>query len=307
MLGRLRLWFASSMQRKVALLMLGSMAILLTAFVIYDVQSQRNSLEDALLAKGQIMAQTGAQTIGSVLQEAISSHQLSRAQVFDTHYQAIPNTNPQKYHTAYDRFMDSSVQKIEDAYLNDADVAYAIAEDINGYSPTHNTVFSKPLTGDYDTDLAENRTKRIFNDPVGITVARNTQPVIQQDYRKDTGEMIWDISAPIMVDGQHWGGFRAGLSLARINAQLTAITWHIVLAAIAFMLALVAVTLLFTRPIRLLARMATVATKLSQGDVEQTIAIERQDEIGQLARPSARPSATCSRLPPRPITWRRAN
>ncbi len=284
MLGRLRLWLASSMQRKVALLMLGSIAVLLTAFVIYDVQSQRNSLQDALLAKGQIMAQTGAQTMGSVLQEAISSHQLSRTQVFDTRYQAIPNTNPKKYHTAYDRFMDSSIQKIEDAYLDDADVAYALAEDINGYVPTHNTVFSKPLTGNYDTDLANNRTKRIFNDAVGITVARNTQPVLRQSYRKDTGQMIWDISAPIMVDGQHWGGFRAGLSLARIDAQLTAITWHIVLAAIALLLALVAATFLFTRPIRLLAGMAAVATKLSQGDVEQTITIERQDEIGQLAR-----------------------
>jgi hypothetical protein len=102
MLRKPMLWIASSMQRKVALLMLAGIAVLLTVFVAYDVQAQRKSTEDALLAKGQIMAETGAQTMGHVLQDAIDSHRLTEAQVFDTHYQLIPNTDPKKYHTAYD-------------------------------------------------------------------------------------------------------------------------------------------------------------------------------------------------------------
>jgi methyl-accepting chemotaxis protein len=158
-----------------------------------------------------------------------------------------------------------------------------VAEDINGYVPTHDTPFTQPLTGNYTGDLAGNRTKRIFNDPIGLTVATNTQPVLRQTYRKDTGAMIWDISAPIMVDGKHWGGFRTGLSLARIDAQLAAMTWRVVIAAILLMLAIVAATLLFTRPIRLLTQMARVAVKLSQGDVAQSVTLKRPDEIGQLA------------------------
>jgi hypothetical protein len=224
MIGKLRLWCASSLQRKVTLLLVGSMTLLVVAFMLYDVQSQRNSLEDTLLAKGQISARTGAQAVSHVLENAIASRQLTSRQVFDTHYQPILNTNPKKYHTAYDRFLDANIQGIEDAYLHDNDVLYAIAEDINGYAPTHNTPFSKALTGNYQTDLDGNRTKRMFNDPVGLVVATNTAPVIRQIYHRDTGELVWDISAPIMVDGRHWGGLRVGMSLAQINAQLAAAT-----------------------------------------------------------------------------------
>ncbi len=283
MIGRLTYWFGSSLQRKVALLVMGSLAVLLVAFVVYDIQVQSSALQDSYRAKGEIMAQSGAQTVSSVLEAAIARRQLTSVQAFDTRYVPVPNTNPKKYHTAYDRLLDGAIQKDEDVFRNDADVAYAIAEDINGYVPTHNSAFSKPLTGNYQTDLADNRTKRIFTDPVGQGVAKNTQTVLVQNYRKDTGELIWDISSPIYVDGQHWGGFRVGLSLAQMNAQISAATWHIVLAAIALMLTVVGATLLFTRPIRLLARMAEVASNLSVGNVEQTIAIERHDEIGRLA------------------------
>jgi methyl-accepting chemotaxis protein len=31
-----------------------------------------------------------------------------------------------------------------------------------------------------------------------------------QTYRRDTGELMHDISAPIYVKGRHWGGFRIG-------------------------------------------------------------------------------------------------
>ena len=35
-------------------------------------------------------------------------------------------------------------------------------------------------------------------------------PVLLQTYRRDTGEIMHDISVPIQVNGRHWGGFRIG-------------------------------------------------------------------------------------------------
>jgi methyl-accepting chemotaxis protein len=35
-----------------------------------------------------------------------------------------------------------------------------------------------------------------------------------QTYRRDTGELMHDISAPIYVKGRHWGGFRIGYRTA---------------------------------------------------------------------------------------------
>lgn len=35
-------------------------------------------------------------------------------------------------------------------------------------------------------------------------------PFLLQAYRRDTGEIVHDISSPIYVKGRHWGGFRIG-------------------------------------------------------------------------------------------------
>ena len=91
-----------------------------------------------------------------------------------------------------------------------AEVAYAGAVDVNGYFPTHNKRFSKPLTGDEKVDVANNRTKRIFNDPVGKKCGSHEQPYLLQTYRRDTGEIMHDLSVPIYVQDRHWGGFRLG-------------------------------------------------------------------------------------------------
>ncbi|MEY4593235.1 MAG: hypothetical protein RIR18_2130, partial [Pseudomonadota bacterium] len=78
------------------------------------------------------------------------------------------------------------------------------------YVPTHNQRFSQPLTGNEQTDFINNRTKRIFDDPVGKRCGEHQLPFLLQTYRRDTGEIMHDISAPIYVNGKHWGGFRIG-------------------------------------------------------------------------------------------------
>jgi methyl-accepting chemotaxis protein len=86
--------------------------------------------------------------------------------------------------------------------------------DNRGYFPTHNLKFSRPLTGQYEVDLANNRTKRIFSDRTGSRCGSNRDPFLLQTYKRDTGEVMHDISAPIFVHGRHWGGFRIGYRTA---------------------------------------------------------------------------------------------
>ncbi|WP_245232821.1 hypothetical protein [Thiorhodococcus minor] len=76
--------------------------------------------------------------------------------------------------------------------------------------PTHNARFSQPLTGDPAQDLANNRTKRRFDDPVGRRCGAHELSFLIQTYRRDTGEIMHDISAPLYVNGRHWGGCRIG-------------------------------------------------------------------------------------------------
>jgi len=175
-------------------------------------------MEDELVKKGIDLATKGAAKIGRIFEHAIATGVLTEEEIFDTDYQPIPNTNPQKFHTAYDWFTDKEILPIEDAYLADTDIVFVVAVDVNGYLPTHNTRYSKPLTGDYDTDLVGNRTKRIFDDPVGLIAGQNTDGILSQIYWRDTGEVMWDVSLPIMVNGRHWGGLRFGISKKRVIA-----------------------------------------------------------------------------------------
>jgi hypothetical protein len=94
-----------------------------------------------------------------------------------SHLQADANTSPQKHSSQFDGFTDRVLPALQEALLaRMPQLAYAGAVDNNGYFPTHNKKFSQPLTGDYDVDLVNNRTKRIFSDRTGKRCGANTKP-----------------------------------------------------------------------------------------------------------------------------------
>ena len=157
------------------------------------------------------VAVQAAKDVGKLFEQAIASGQITESALFDRTYKPIPNTNPPKHKTAFDAFTDRVLPAIQEPILEQmSQIAYAGAVDNNGYFPTHNRKFSKPLTGNYDVDLVNNRTKRIFNDRTGARCGSNTKPFLLQTYKRDTGEVMHDLSVPIYVNGKHWGGFRVG-------------------------------------------------------------------------------------------------
>lgn len=152
-----------------------------------------------------------ATEIGAALDRAVAGGRIGIDDLFDRNYREIPGTNPQKFKSRFDDFTDQLFPAIQEPLLaNHPHIAYAGAVDDHGYFPTHNARYAKPLTGDYATDFANNRTKRIFKDPVGSRCGAHEMPYLLQTYRRDTGEIMHDMSAPIYVQGRHWGGFRIG-------------------------------------------------------------------------------------------------
>ncbi|RIX47643.1 MAG: methyl-accepting chemotaxis protein [Rhodocyclales bacterium GT-UBC] len=133
------------------------------------------------------------------------------ANVFDQAYKDIPGSNPKRYTTAYDSQCDSELTRLYDEMLRQLPgLTYSLAVDNNGYAPAHNGVFSNAPSGDPEVDLLKCRHKRIFNDPVGIKLARNQKPSLFQTYVRDTGEILNDLSMPITINGRHWGAVRIG-------------------------------------------------------------------------------------------------
>lgn len=131
--------------------------------------------------------------------------------VFARLYFPILKTDPQKFTTPYDTLADRDLVGPEDkALARSAAMQYAIVTDINGYVPAHNTRFAQPLTGVSAQDYVNNRTKRIFGDLASVTAARSEAKFLIQRVKLETGDMIYDLSVPIVVRGKHWGCARIG-------------------------------------------------------------------------------------------------
>ncbi|WP_375539175.1 methyl-accepting chemotaxis protein [Pseudomonas frederiksbergensis] len=157
------------------------------------------------------LAREGASQIAARFEADIDQGRVSLDDLFDRNYQAIPNTSPAKFQTRFDRYTDQVLPAIQEPLLpRHEGLVFAIACTQQGYVPTHNTVFSQPLTGDPQVDTLQNRTKRKFADRTGIRCGSHQQPVLLQTYTRDTGELMHDLSVPIMLKGRHWGGLRLG-------------------------------------------------------------------------------------------------
>lgn len=156
-------------------------------------------------------ASRGAEQIQTLFEDSIQAGNISETKLFSSEYRPIPNTDPQKYHSDFDDFTDRELPKIQEPLLESLDeIFYAAVQDLNSYLPTYNNYLSQPLTGDYETDLINNRTKKIYNDRVGNRASRNTQPFLLQTYKRDIGDALHDLSVPIYVSGKHWGCLRVG-------------------------------------------------------------------------------------------------
>jgi len=269
---------------KIAGILIMVMVVIMSVFTFYFVNSRSANMEAELLSKGRIEALTGAKMMEQLLEEQLSSGRFTLDDVFDVNYIPIPNTDPQKYHTRYDGYLDKTILEIEDEYLKDEQVVFAVLVDKNGYLPTHNSKYTKPLTGDKEKDKVGNRTKRLFNDPVGLAAAKNEKDLLKQVYARDTGEKMWDISAPVYVKGKHWGGFRIGFSMEKTEKKIAELKMQIV-GAMLIMLIATSFTIYFVvrRITKPLLRLTETARRIADGSLDEEVPVESRDEIGKLA------------------------
>jgi methyl-accepting chemotaxis protein len=157
------------------------------------------------------LANEFARRCSETLDRWVASKEVTHDQLFSFLYYPVPNTDPPKFTTDWDRLSDRDVLGVEESILARAPtIIYAVMVDRYGYLPTHNQRYSLPLTGNVASDLVNNRTKRIFNDRTGLAAAQNQSAFLVQRYQRDTGETLVDISVPLVVRGTHWGAVRIG-------------------------------------------------------------------------------------------------
>jgi HAMP domain-containing protein len=270
---------------KLAVLMVGLTAAAATGITI----TQTRSMEELTLEKAKVAAAIGARQYGDFFDNAIDSGLMTVADAFDRNYVEIKGydfAGKPKYHTRFDARTDRAVLVFQDKFLDHKDFLFAIGVDDNGYLPTHNSRFQKPLTGDPAQDLAGNRTKRKFDDPVGLAAARNTEPSLVQVYQRDTGEKMWDVSSPIFVKGKHWGGFRVAVSMERIADRMLLLLVTLIGAFGVFVVVTLAAMYLVVRgAMKPVTALTAAATQISLGeDLDTPIKSTEVDEIGKLTK-----------------------
>ena len=268
---------------KVAILVNLILFFIIAAGTYVLIWQQSKSLEKEFLSKGRMHSATGAKIIGNIFDEAIDNGVFSVGQAFDKEYVEIPGFNPPKFHTKYDSYLGKAILPIEDEFLLDESIVFAVAVDTNGYLPTHNTRYQQPITGDPKVDLVGNRTKRIFNDPVGINSAKNTQIGYLQIYKRDTGVTMWDISSPIYVKGRHWGGFRIGMSLNSVNEAKQRLLFILIgIMGCILLISFVCIHKVVTKMLRPLEDLTMIAIKIADGSLNSEIDVSSKNEIGRM-------------------------
>ncbi|MBN1295545.1 HAMP domain-containing protein [bacterium] len=269
---------------KVALIVNLVLLIVIAGGSFYIVENQSSSLETQLQSQARLLSIIGAQSVTTILEEAVDNGVMTVTDIFDQNYVQIPGLDPPKYHTKYDFYFDKALLKLQDRFLADTSVRFAVTVDTKGYLPTHNSMYQKPLTGDPEKDLLGNRTKRVFNDPVGIKAAQNTEEGFLQVYQRDTGETMWDVSTPIFVKGRHWGGFRIGYSIEKtIEAKNNLRSSLFFIMLIILLISIVLVFVVVSQALKPLGYLTVIAGKLADGEVDQDIKVTTNDEIGKLA------------------------
>jgi methyl-accepting chemotaxis protein len=162
-----------------------------------------------------MVVETSSQ-IGHLFEQAIASRSISAADLFDQQYRPIPGSDPAQFIARFTAFADQVLPDIlEKAFTFLPKIAYIVAADRNGYVPTHNRKYSKSQTNDPIWNKANCRNHRMFNNGrTELSAVHNQGKFLLQTYRRDMGGgnfvLMKDLSAPIWVNGKHWGAVRAG-------------------------------------------------------------------------------------------------
>ena len=167
-----------------------------------------------------------AKRISHQFERLVSEKKLAQDDLFDNDYVAIEGTDPTQYRTQFLAALEHVLPPIQEPLLDaDPRMVFCVAVDRNGYLPVHNRKYSLPQRpGETAWNIANARTRRIFDDRAGLAAARNVRPYIIQVYAREMGNgvtvMMREVDAPIRSLRQALGRLpRARTSMSLANAQ----------------------------------------------------------------------------------------
>lgn len=190
------------------------------------------------------------------------------------------------------------IQGLEDAIKVAGNFLFSTGMDRRGFVPvTHKDQDKKPRGNATPESAAwdkiHSRGNRMYDGSEQIAAAgfvgNPKAQTLVQEYPRDTGEMAWDVAAPIYVKGQHFGGFRVGVARDRVVQQ-----YHDLIVGLALLFGLIAIVFVgitmwlsyhYIKPLSVLSDRATELS-MSGDPAVLDVRIRSTDptEIGDMAR-----------------------
>ncbi|MGE5384452.1 MAG: methyl-accepting chemotaxis protein, partial [Betaproteobacteria bacterium] len=103
----------------------------------------------------------------------------TRANLWDTNYIPVANTNPQKYDLSFQKAYAQEMTPLYDSWESQiTGTAYALATNMDGYMAAHFSRCSQPPTGDYAHDLIHSRDRRKMADTGAIRANQSNAPFL---------------------------------------------------------------------------------------------------------------------------------
>lgn len=272
-----------SLSTKLVLSLFISLGILMGLFTWYQFGQIRTRVEQDLETKGFALAKSAAQGLSALIKNDLKNRVVTEDQLFDRSYKLLsdnPDPKQRQFTSAFDKYTDEYWQEYFDSFIVDNEVVFVIPAafssdpGLNGYVPTHNTIF-------------KSRTKRIFNDQTGAQAAATVQP-LKQVYQRDTGEVMWDMSHPVYVNGNHWGGVRVAISIAAAEAKIAALQKQTLIIMLVILIAISSVILIVSKllvgkPLNtILEAVKNLASH--EADFTRRLEVKSEDELGILAQ-----------------------
>jgi methyl-accepting chemotaxis protein len=153
-------------------------------------------------------------------EDAIAAGELSINQVFDTSYQLIPGSSPERFRTNFTDWAHANWRLVFDKAANsDPRIFMVSAADMKGYLPTHMSGRSRQPTGDVAHDTKYCRNGRILFEASDEAAKSSTAPFFMAVYRQegdgsDTDYVVVrDVYCPIVIGGRRWGDIELAYQL----------------------------------------------------------------------------------------------
>ena len=161
-------------------------------------------------------AEDGAGQVSRLINDALSSGQLTPSALFDGNYRLIQGSDPPQYDNGFTAFADSIIRPLLDRQTGqDKAIVGCCLIDMNGYLPTHITARSQPQRpGLRAWNMEHARNRQIFMDSQTRRALDGDGDFFLFTYRQDLGEgryrALRSVFVPLMFEGRRWGLYEVG-------------------------------------------------------------------------------------------------